>query len=393
MSNLTTCLLIIFSLILSWRYGLVKFGLAFVGFVSGLIVSTAFSQIIVNNVKGLGLQVGLSVTVVAAISVGFAIVGSRIGQKLKMRLLDTGLYKFDRYSAPVLGLVAPLILIWFVGWFLIYMPVTSVQRQIQSSIIFAVLYQKMPQKPSFITTSGKYLYSQHPTTHLTRDFYVVKETNDPITDDLVALGKQHMDSIVKVSGDGGSSCPSGKYIGTGFVISPGIIVTNSHVVGGLPNPKITDKNGTYPATPILFDRKHDIAVLRSYLIKAPPLKIAYDNAKAGDTGVVVGFPGGGELTFTKAKYGNQVPGKTHDLFKGFAPDSVYEMTAETIPGNSGSPVLSRDGKVRSIIYGGSGQITGAMPTNQITELLESAPTKLLTANTQTCINFHNVLGQ
>ncbi|MCI3923581.1 serine protease [Paenibacillus sp. TRM 82003] len=132
--------------------------------------------------------------------------------------------------------------------------------------------------------------------------------------------------------------------GTGFIVSEdGTIVTNRHVVDGPSAPRVHLADGsTYTAKIMSVDENVDIAVLDIDASALPTLPLAESYDGAEDTPVyIIGNP----LFFN----GIANEGVTW----GLQPDRDPPMMALQAPiykGNSGSPVIGRDGRVIGVVY-------------------------------------------
>jgi serine protease Do len=158
-------------------------------------------------------------------------------------------------------------------------------------------------------------------------------------------------------------------LGSGFVISPdGVIVTNNHVIDNAIDIKVTLDDGTeLPAKLLGADPKSDLAVLK---IQAPhPLAtIAWgdsDKLKLGDQILAIGNPFGIGTTVTAGI----VSARGRDLHSG-PYDDFIQIDAPINHGNSGGPLVDRDGNVVGIntaIYspnGGSVGVGFAIPSSE-----------------------------
>jgi serine protease Do len=156
-------------------------------------------------------------------------------------------------------------------------------------------------------------------------------------------------------------------LGSGFIISPdGVIVTNNHVIDNAIDIKVTLDDGTeLPAKLVGTDPKSDIAVLK---IQAPkPLAtVAWgdsDKLKLGDQILAIGNPFGIGTTVTAGI----VSARGRDLHSG-PYDDFIQIDAPINHGNSGGPLVDRDGHVVGIntaIYspnGGSVGVGFAIPS-------------------------------
>ncbi len=138
-------------------------------------------------------------------------------------------------------------------------------------------------------------------------------------------------------------------MGTGFLVRPGLLVTNAHVidsefVSGLEVafPSADEaKKGPYPAELVYEDRKRDLAIL-AVKVDLPPLRMAdaYTFRKGEDI-TVIGNPGvGGEVVLENAVSRGVMSTKAEIEGQKF-----YQMGVAINPGNSGGPVFDSQGRV------------------------------------------------
>ncbi|WP_160008546.1 DegQ family serine endoprotease [Rhizobium sp. 18055] len=158
-------------------------------------------------------------------------------------------------------------------------------------------------------------------------------------------------------------------LGSGFIVSPeGYIVTNNHVIANATDIKVTLDDGTeLPGKLIGADTKADLAVIK---IEAPkPLPtIAWGDSsklKLGDQILAIGNPFGIGTTVTAGI----VSARGRDLHSG-PYDDFIQIDAPINHGNSGGPLVDRDGNVVGIntaIYspnGGSVGVGFAIPSDE-----------------------------
>ena len=144
-------------------------------------------------------------------------------------------------------------------------------------------------------------------------------------------------------------------LGSGVIIDKsGNILTSLHVVNGATNIKITFADGTQSAAKLVASQPdHDIAVIQAVNPPAllPPAVLGNPGAmRVGDEAFVVGNPFG-----LYSSMSSGVISGFNRLFK--LPDSNIELhgmiqiDAAVNPGNSGGPLLNRDGDVIGIVTG------------------------------------------
>ena len=133
---------------------------------------------------------------------------------------------------------------------------------------------------------------------------------------------------------------AGNIYGTGFVVSPGLIATNAHVVGNESIVEIEAQDGTkFQATVVQKDVGHDYAILKPNGIRPFTTAVSLPLGPApaiGESVVVIGSPGGLKGTVTAG------------IVSQIYPDGVIQLNVSVNPGNSGGPVFDAQGRVFGI---------------------------------------------
>jgi S1-C subfamily serine protease len=144
-------------------------------------------------------------------------------------------------------------------------------------------------------------------------------------------------------------------LGSGVVVdNNGNILTSLHVVDGASKIMVTFANGTQSeATIVIRQPAIDIAVIQAYdtpLTLVPAVLGNPNSMRVGDEAYVVGNPFG--------LYGSMTSGIISGFDREFQlPNSdtkihgMIQIDAAVNPGNSGGPLLNRDGYVMGIITG------------------------------------------
>jgi S1-C subfamily serine protease len=108
-----------------------------------------------------------------------------------------------------------------------------------------------------------------------------------------------------------------------------------------------------PATVVLFDWNNDVAILYVPGLHAPPLRFAGTAAK-GSSAVVVGYPENGPFRADPARVGSQWAASGPNIYKtGSVTREIYAVRATVEPGNSGGPLVAKNGKVYGVIFAAS----------------------------------------
>lgn len=188
-------------------------------------------------------------------------------------------------------------------------------------------------------------------------------------------------SVVRVEGIG---C-GGVLEGSGFVAAPTLVMTNAHVIAGLSKPIVIVGNKTFNATPVYFDPNLDIAILKTATLPAPALPFNVRTLPSETPILVMGYPGGGAFTISGGAIINDITAVGRNIYdRGLVTRDIYQVQADVEPGNSGGPMIDKDGQVAGLVFAKavSEQNVGyTLLAKQLTEPLQkaqSADTKVST---------------
>lgn len=160
------------------------------------------------------------------------------------------------------------------------------------------------------------------------------------------------------------------WFGSGFVVAPGQVVTNWHVIKGAASLSVRP-SGTKTelvATVYKSGASVDLAILRVPGLKLPELRLEANTEPAiGDTIYAVGNPEGFEGTFTQG-----IVSGRRQLRGGYR----MQISAAISHGSSGGPVLDELGRVVGVAVSMSreGQsLNFALPSSLVVDLISSTP--------------------
>jgi S1-C subfamily serine protease len=157
-------------------------------------------------------------------------------------------------------------------------------------------------------------------------------------------------SVVKVRGE--NSCNRGVE-GTGFLYSPNRVMTNAHVVAGITDPHVLIGGEEKPATVVYYNPNIDVSVLAVNGLNRPYL--GFDKTgQSGEASAVLGYPQDGPFNVQAARIRGEQNLRSPDIYgDGTVIRDVYSLRSLVRPGNSGGPLISRDGKVLGVIFAAS----------------------------------------
>jgi S1-C subfamily serine protease len=157
-------------------------------------------------------------------------------------------------------------------------------------------------------------------------------------------------SLVKVTGVA-AACRRGQE-GSGWVLAPGRVVTNAHVVAGIEDVTVRVR-GTGPAlhgSVVVFDPQRDLAVISVPGLNAPALPLGTDLARGAEA-VVAGFPLDGPLRLDAARVRQVINATGQDIYgQPGVTREIYSLLTRVEPGNSGGPLLSSAGQVVGVVF-------------------------------------------
>ncbi|SKA39397.1 serine protease, S1-C subfamily, contains C-terminal PDZ domain [Enhydrobacter aerosaccus] len=166
---------------------------------------------------------------------------------------------------------------------------------------------------------------------------------------LIAVVDRVGPAVVRVERLGEDGQPAGG-TGSGVVIAgDGLVLTNSHVVGGSTRVRLSFADGNAREARVLGDDADtDLALLRTDLPAGTPAAALGDSKalRRGQLVVAIGNPLGFESTVTAGVV--SALGRSLRATSGRLIDDVIQTDAALNPGNSGGPLVSTAGEVVGI---------------------------------------------
>ncbi|HVI60577.1 MAG TPA: MarP family serine protease [Candidatus Saccharimonadales bacterium] len=355
------------------------------GFFGGLFLGAWLQKYTVSAAHGQDLRSAITLFTTLGCAFIFLTIGEYIGLKLKGRVLLKRTNVLDNGFGGLLSVVALLLTIWLTAAILSGLPLPGVQSALKNSRIVSSLNRALPSAPSVISRLGQLVDPNgFPQVFTDGEPSPREDVNLPSLGELQAAVDRDKASVVKVEGQG---C-GGVVEGSGFVVGSNLVATNAHVIAGIPHPYVQDANGTHGATPIWFDARLDFAVLRVSNLAGHSLVIANQAVAVGTPGAVLGYPGGGPLVVGPAAISNHFVASGRDIYgRGHSDRDVYELRAKVRSGNSGGPVIAKDGSVIGVIFAESSNyedVGYALTSGQVSDAIHQAVARNQAASTGRC---------
>ncbi|TMR89974.1 MarP family serine protease [Nonomuraea basaltis] len=337
-----------------YRQGFIVGAASFLGFVGGCVLGIYIAPAIAGAVVDGDVPESLLAIVIVLLTATMAQFGtSTVGAVLRSHVRYEPARILDGVGGTLISGLSVLVIAWLVGSLLVSSSLAPIVEQIRGSLLLATVDQAIPtaardwQKPfkRFIDRSD------FPPV---LDAIAGQPTIDVPPPDAAVLKsaalQQARAGIVQVQGVA-SSC--GKHItGTGFVYAPDHIMTNAHVVAGVDEELliVDHERRPRPAAVVLYNPKRDVAVLHVPNLGLPTL--TFDGrADRGNDAIIAGYPKGRGFTSQPARVAARQSVSIPDIYReSQVTRDVYLIRGKVEQGNSGGPLLARDGRVLGVVF-------------------------------------------
>src|SRR5664279_1899106 len=327
------------------RLGAIVQVLSFGGFILGLYLGARLASVTVRGVHSQSGRAAIALITMLGVATLCGVAGRLIGNLAFRRV-----HRERGFLGPVdagLGVVVAVVA-GLLANTLVNTSSLSLNAAIDRSRIIRSLDSVLPAPPSVFSQVQNFLSSE--------GFPPVFAQLAPASAGPVALpGNAELQravahagaSTVKIVGEGCGQIQEG----SGFVVGPGLVVTNAHVVAGIPHPMVEDDAGSHSTQVISFDPAYDLAVLRVSGLTEASLALDPTDVPRGTKAAVLGYPGGGPFQVAPAGVMAGFEAEGRDIYgQGLTVRQVYEIQAMVRPGNSGGPLVEPDGQVIGVVF-------------------------------------------
>jgi len=347
------------------RLGAAMQVLAYGGFWLGLFLGALVTPPLAGLVHTTTAKTLIAAVVVLGMAGILGGVGRLVGARSSTALQRLHLGKIDSAVGVAVAVFATLVATWLVASVLANSRFTSLDTALHDSRIVRTMNGVLPPVPSVFSRIESFLAAAgFPVVFAGLPPQAAAPVTPPSGSAVAAAVAVAGPSTVQVEGAGCGVIQEG----SGFVVAPGLVVTNAHVVAGIARPFVMDSAGRYDATAVLFDPELDIAVLRVPVgDRSLPLVPGSSPVRAGATAAVLGYPEGGPFTSAPAGVAAAFQATGLDIYgKATTSREVYEIDARVLPGNSGGPLVASgdaaqgipDGTVIGVVFARSTTSSG-----------------------------------
>jgi S1-C subfamily serine protease len=324
-----------------WAQGFIAGALALVGFAAGAWLGTRVAPLVLEG--GRESTWAPAFALVGAIVAGGVLAASfeGVGARLRARFASSAFATVDGALGAVLTACVGLLVAWVLGAVALRAG-PDIRRDVQRSAILRQLNAVLPPTGPLLNT----LRALDPFPRIDGPEARVPAPQPGIARDPEVRAARP--SVVKILG---SACGVGVE-GSGWVASPGVVVTNAHVVAGQDDTRVLPE-GQEPgldAQAIAFDSQNDLAILRVPGLEAPSLELASD-PETGTSAAILGFPLNGPYDVRAGRLGQTREVVSQDAYgRGPVRRSITSLRGAVRSGNSGGPMVDGAGRVVTTIF-------------------------------------------
>lgn len=321
---------------------------SFAGFWAGLILGAWLAPSLARHGNSPMGRAVISLAVLFGMATALGALGRVIGTSIWRLARRVHLGTVDSALGAVVAAVSTLLAAWLIGSMLARVPNLGLGPQIQRSKILRALDDRLPPAPSVFGRIGAIIQPRNlPDVFAQLEPHPAAPVTVPADPTVRAILAKDQASVVKIEGQACGAIAEG----SGFVASPGLVVTNAHVVAGMSRPVIFDSKGQHAASVVVFDPRLDVAVLRGSGLAGAPLPLLAHTFDRGVSGAVMGYPLGGPLKAVPGAVLRQMDAEGRDIYgRNLTTRSIYELQADIEHGNSGGPVARSDGAVFAVVF-------------------------------------------
>lgn len=335
-----------------YRQGFVTAVLSFVGFFGGAVLGAQLATPIAKTLAKGTAQVVVAVAVVLVLAFGGQVLAVWLGSELRSRITWQSARTVDSAFGAGVSVLTVLLVAWMVATPLASSPYPRLASAVRNSEVVNAVNDAMPTPVRHLYESLRDLVDRGEFPEVFGPLVPthVRPVDPPDQRLLQSPAVQtSRPSILKITGVA-PEC-SRRIEGSGFVYAPEHVMTNAHVVAGVRSPRVEVDGERVDAQVVLFDPERDVAVLHVPGLHLKALRFSGRDAESNDDAIVAGYPQDGPFFVSAARVRDRERIRGPDIYnqKTVSRD-VYTLRGSVRSGNSGGPLLARDGTVYGVIF-------------------------------------------
>lgn len=367
------------------RQGLVIALPAFAGVLLGAVVGVRLAPLLIRNFANPATRVAFAVAILVLLVALGETFGVWCGRMIKQRIRNRKLAGVDNALGAILQGVVVLVVAWMIA-----LPLTSfsglpqLTSALQRSTVLGAVNSVMPNAARQLPADLRNLFDVPDLPDVTNPFSRTPIQSVGPPDPALQRSSIVQDvrpSVVKIHAEAPQCARALE--GSGFVIAPGRVLTNAHVVAGSVQVGVEVNGGSLDAHVVYYNSDIDLAVLAVQDLTAPPLHFDRAPAAQGQDAIVLGYPLDGGYTASAARIRSRINLPGPNIYDDRNENrDVYTVYAQVRSGNSGGPLIDPHGGVLGVVFGAAvdDPNTGfALTAQQVTSVLPADPAALYSA--------------
>jgi S1-C subfamily serine protease len=334
-----------------WRRGFAVVTLGYAGLLVGLAVgawAAARVGLFISDEDSMRrLLVGIVVFFLVAVVCHS--IATRFGVQLRSTITGKLSGNLDAVGGALVAVVVTAIALWFVALTLGSVPFSPLARALTDSSVLRTIDRVAPRPPAALSQL-RGLLARSPFPDAFANLRPPAAAGAPPATLATPGVKRATATTVQIESEG---C-GGLLFGSGFPVEAHLVVTNAHVVAGTGDHRvIVPGRGRARGTVVWFDPRRDIALLSVPGVTFSPLELD-GPVRAGTTGAVIGYPGGGGETVVGARVVARTTAVGRDIYSSsLVRREIYVLRAKVRKGDSGGPVVDRSGRLIGVVFAAS----------------------------------------
>lgn len=334
----------------------------------------------------LWVSLGALFIVILAASLGQALF-QYAGARIRNRITWQPVRALDAIGGAALSAAAVLLVAWALGVAVSGSRIGQVTPMVRESTVLAKVNGVLPQSaPGVLNAFNDVVGTGFFPRYL--EPFAPERIVEVAPGDQELLNKRRVrvaeQSVLKVRAT--NRCGRGVE-GTGFLYAEDRLLTNAHVVAGVEDPEVMLGDESVPATVVLYDSQLDLAVLQ--LDSGDRAALTLDEgAQAQDPVVILGYPQDGPYDAQAGRIRAEQRLRSPDIYgNGSVIREVYSLRGLVRPGNSGGPIVAKDGDVVGVVFAASvtDEDTGyALTAAQVADTAAEGRTRTAEVSTGDC---------
>lgn len=335
-----------------WQ-GFVTGAFATTGLILGGLLGVWLAPIVLGDANpSLFVSLGALFIVILAASLGQAVLQFS-GARVRDRITWQPVRALDAVGGAALSAVAVLLVSWALGVAVAGAGLGGVSPMVRNSAVLAWVDHRLPDSADGVLNAFNNVVG---TTFFPR--YLEPFAPERIVE--VGPGPRRLltdpdvrdaaPAVLKVRGE--NDCGRGVE-GTGFVYSPGRLMTNAHVVAGVDSPEVEVNGSSEQAEVVYYNPDLDVAVLELDTSGVPTLEFDRE-AKQADGVAILGYPQDGPFNVQPGRIRAEQRLRSPNIYGGGTViREVFSLRGLVRPGNSGGPIVSSAGDVVGVVFAAS----------------------------------------